>query len=128
MVERNELIDEQLDRIFHALSQATRRDMLRRTLEAERSVSELAREYDMSFAAVHKHVTVLEQAELVVKRAEGRERRVRANPDMIARARTLLAQYEAMWRARISRLDALLADDPHPTPHLNASQPNSTSP
>ncbi len=128
MVERNELIDEQLDRIFHALSQATRRDMLRRTLEAERSVSGLAREYDMSFAAVHKHVTVLEQAELVVKRAEGRERRVRANPDMIARARTLLAQYEAMWRARISRLDDLLADDPHPTPHLNASQPNSTSP
>lgn len=114
MVERIGLTDEQMDRIFHALSQTTRRDMLRRTLEAERSVSELAREYDMSFAAVHKHVSVLERAELVVKRVEGRERRVRANPDMIARARTLLAQYEAMWRARIARLDDLLAEDPNP--------------
>jgi DNA-binding transcriptional ArsR family regulator len=121
MVERVELTDEQMDRIFHALSQTTRRDMLRRTLEAERSVSELAREYDMSFAAVHKHVSVLERAELVIKRVEGSERRIRENPDMIARARTLLAQYEAMWRARIARLDELLAEDP------KSSDPNTSA-
>ncbi len=86
-----ELSDERIDRVFHALAAATRRDILRRTIEREHSVSALAREYDMSFAAVQKHVAVLEEAGLIVKRAEGRERLVRADPDMIARARVLLA-------------------------------------
>jgi len=104
--------DEAIDRMFQALAASTRRDILRRTIVAEQSVSELAREYDMSFAAVQKHVAVLEAAELIIKRAEGRERLVRANPEMIARARALLAQYEDLWRSRIDRLDALLADDP----------------
>lgn len=112
MVVRNELSDEQIDRVFQALATATRRDILRRTIESEQSVSALARDYDMSFAAVQKHVAVLEAAELIVKRAEGRERLVRANPDMIARARALLARYEELWRSRISRLDALLAETP----------------
>ncbi|MBS1697800.1 MAG: winged helix-turn-helix transcriptional regulator [Actinobacteria bacterium] len=116
MVVRNELSDEQIDRVFQALAASTRRDILRRTIEAERSVSELARDYDMSFAAVQKHVAVLEAAELIVKRAEGRERLVRANPEMIARARALLARYEDLWRARIARLDDLLAEDPEPDP------------
>jgi DNA-binding transcriptional ArsR family regulator len=96
--------------VFHALAASTRRDILRRTIDGEYSVSALAREYDMSFAAVQKHVTVLEAAGLIVKRAEGRERLVRADPAMIARARALLARYEDMWRARIDRLDALLAE------------------
>ncbi|MEV4686767.1 ArsR/SmtB family transcription factor [Microbacterium sp. LWH3-1.2] len=104
------LSDDEIDRVFHALAAATRRDILRRTLSGEYSVSALAREYDMSFAAVQKHVTVLEAAGLIVKRAEGRERLVRADPEMIARARALLARYEEMWRARIDRLDALLAE------------------
>lgn len=99
--------------MFHALATATRRDILRRTIEREQSVSALAREYDMSFAAVQKHVAVLEAAHLIVKRAEGRERLVRADPAMIARARALLARYEELWRSRIDRLDALLAE-PHP--------------
>lgn len=116
MVVRDELSDEQIDRVFQALAASTRRDILRRTIEAERSVSELARDYDMSFAAVQKHVAVLEAAELIVKRAEGRERLVRANPEMIARARALLARYEDLWRARIARLDDLLAEDPEPDP------------
>jgi DNA-binding transcriptional ArsR family regulator len=106
----SELSDEQIDRVFHALATSVRRDILRRTLEREQSVSALASDYDMSFAAVQKHVAVLEAAELVVKRAEGRERLVRADPAMIARARALLARYEDLWRARIDRLDALLAE------------------
>ena len=110
MVVQNELSDDEIDRVFHALATATRRDILRRTIEAEQSVSALARDYDMSFAAVQKHVAVLEAAHLVVKRAEGRERLVRADPVMIARARALLARYEDLWRARIDRLDALLAE------------------
>lgn len=108
--ESRELTDDEIDRLFHALAAATRRDILRRTIEAEQSVTALAADYDMSFAAVQKHVAVLEAAHLVVKRAEGRERLVRADPLMIARARALLARYEDLWRARIDRLDALLAE------------------
>ena len=109
MVVERELTDDEIDRLFQALATATRRDILRRTIEREQSVSALAREYDMSFAAVQKHVAVLEAAHLIVKRAEGRERLVRADPAMIARARALLARYEDLWRARIDRLDALLS-------------------
>ena len=105
----------EIDRIFQALAASTRRDILRRTIGEEQSVSALAREYDMSFAAVQKHVAVLQSAELIIKRAVGRERLVRANPEMIARARALLARYEELWRARVDRLDALLAEpDPEP--------------
>lgn len=112
MVVQSDLDDATVDRIFRALADATRRDILRRTLTGEQSVSALAADYEMSFAAVQKHVAVLEAAELVVKRAEGRERLVRADPETIARARRLLAEYERLWRSRIERLDDLLRDDP----------------
>ncbi|WP_125130054.1 metalloregulator ArsR/SmtB family transcription factor [Microbacterium sp. 10M-3C3] len=112
MVVQSDLDDAAVDRIFRALADATRRDIVRRTLIGEQSVSELAAEYAMSFAAVQKHVSVLEAAELVVKRAEGRERLVRADPERIARVRELLAQYEQLWRSRVDRLDDLLRDDP----------------
>ena len=115
MVVQTELEDDEIDRIFHALAAATRRDILRRTIEREQSVSALARDYDMSFAAVQKHVAVLEAAGLVVKRAVGRERLVRADPHMIARARALLDRFEALWRSRVDRLDTLLAEDETPT-------------
>ncbi|KQR92143.1 MAG: winged helix-turn-helix transcriptional regulator [Microbacterium ginsengisoli] len=114
MVVFTELADADVDRIFRALADATRRDILQRTLTGEQTVSALAAAYDMSFAAVQKHVAVLEAAHLVVKRAEGRERLVRADPDTIARARCLLAEYERVWRSRIDRLDALLAEDDTP--------------
>jgi DNA-binding transcriptional ArsR family regulator len=112
MVAQRELSEAEVDRVFHALATSTRRDILRRTIEREQSVSTLASEYEMSFAAVQKHVAVLEAADLIVKRAEGRERLVRANPEMIARARALLARYEELWRSRIARLDELLAESP----------------
>jgi DNA-binding transcriptional ArsR family regulator len=110
MVVQPELSDAEVDRIFRALADATRRDVVRRTLTGEASVSELAASYDMSFAAVQKHVAVLEGAGLVMKRPQGRERIVRGNPDMIQRVQALLDSYEQIWRARIERLDALLAE------------------
>lgn len=119
MVAQTELSDEEVDRVFHALADATRRDIVRRTISGEHSISTLAADYDMSFAAVQKHIGVLERAHLIVKRADGRERLIRADPTMIARARALLARYEDLWRQRIDRLDALLAQDPrqsHNTP------------
>jgi DNA-binding transcriptional ArsR family regulator len=103
--------DEQVNRIFRALADPTRRDIIRRTLAREATVSELAAAYDMSFAAVQKHVAVLEDAGLVTKHASGRERLVQGNPDAILRAQSLLDDYEQIWRGRIARLDALLADD-----------------
>ncbi len=110
MVVQEELTDAEVDRIFRALADATRRDIVRRTLAGEATVSELAASYDMSFAAVQKHVAVLEGAGLVSKQPRGRERIVRGNPDMIQRAQTLLDSFEQIWRARIDRLDALLAE------------------
>ena len=115
MVVRLQISDEEVDRIFRALADATRRDIVRRTLTGEASVSALAAEYDMSFAAVQKHVAVLEGAGLVSKHARGRERIVRASPEQIARARTLLTSLEELWRARFGQLDDVLADpDPNP--------------
>ena len=110
MVVETETQNAQLDRIFRALADATRRDIVQRTIRGEQSVSALAADYDMSFAAVQKHVAVLEAAELIVKRADGRERLVRANPATIARVRELMTRYEALWRARIDRLDTFLAE------------------
>jgi DNA-binding transcriptional ArsR family regulator len=106
-----ELSDEEVNRIFRALADATRRDIIQRTLTAEATVSELASAYDMSFAAVQKHVAALETAGLVTKDPQGRERLVRANPETIARAQQLLDAYEELWRGRVARLDALLADE-----------------
>ncbi len=101
----------EVDRIFRALADATRRDIVRRTLVGQETVSGLAQDYAMSFAAVQKHVTVLERAGLVTKEPHGRERLVHGNPTAIQRAQALLDSYEQLWRARISRLDALLGED-----------------
>jgi len=110
MVVDTELSDGEVDRIFHALADATRRDILRRTLVGDESVSRLADAYRMSFAAVQKHVAVLEGAGLVTKQNRGRERLVRADPETIARAQQQLDAYAALWRGRVDRLDALLAE------------------
>ena len=112
MVIYPELTEPQVDRIFHALADSTRRDIIRRTLEGEASVSELAAAYLMSFAAVSKHVAVLEGAGLVTKEPRGRERIVRGNPEQIRRAQVLLDRYEQVWRSRIARLDTLLSENP----------------
>ncbi len=106
-----ELSDHDVNRIFRALADATRRDIVRRTLVADVSVSQLADSYEMTFAAVQKHVAVLEDARLVTKEPRGRERMVRGNPERIRQAQLLLDQFEAIWRSRIGRLDDLLAAD-----------------
>lgn len=103
--------DERVNKVFRALADATRRDIVRRTLSAEVRVSDLAESYDMSFAAVQKHVAVLEGAGLVAKVARGRERLVRGQPDAIRHVQQLLSAYEEIWRGRIARLDELLAAD-----------------
>jgi DNA-binding transcriptional ArsR family regulator len=115
MVVRPPLTDAELDRLFRALADATRRDIVARLFADEpASVSALAARYDMSFAAVQKHVAVLEEAGLVSKHPQGRERIVRGNPERLAQARALLVQLEQLWISRFSQLDAILAEPPRP--------------
>jgi DNA-binding transcriptional ArsR family regulator len=101
----------QPDRLFHALADPTRRDILMRTMAAELSVSALARLYPMSFAAVQKHVGVLEQAGLVTKQQRGRERLVRGNRAAIAETRRHLDRFEELWRERIDRAEQVLKSE-----------------
>ena len=108
----DQLTEERADRVFHALADATRRDIVLRALEGEHNVSALARRYPVSFAAVQKHVAVLERAGLVTKERKGREQLVRSNVDIIRKASLLLDQYEAVWRGRIDRIGEILAAEP----------------
>jgi DNA-binding transcriptional ArsR family regulator len=103
--------DEQADQVFHALADATRRDILLATLDGEHNVSALARRYPMSFAAVQKHVAVLEDAGLVTKQRHGRQQLVRGNVATIRQANRLLEQLEAVWRGRIDQIGEILADE-----------------
>ncbi|MBQ0965400.1 MULTISPECIES: ArsR/SmtB family transcription factor [Streptomyces] len=100
------------DRLFQALADLTRRDILRRCARDELSVSRLAEAYPMSFAAVQKHVAVLERAGLVVKERRGREQIVRTDPGALGRARRALDELEAAWRGRVERMSDLLAEAP----------------
>ena len=107
---RDQLSDEELDRVFQAFADTTRRDIVRRVTVGEYSVSGLAALYAMSFAAVQKHVAVLERASLVSKEKRGREQIVRANHDGLQRARRLLDEYEVIWRQRADRIADLLTE------------------
>lgn len=97
--------------MFQALADATRRDIVERVMTRELSVSTLAAGYAMSFAAVQKHVAVLERAQLVTKRKAGREQLVVGNVDALQRARELLTEYEELWRHRADQIARILADD-----------------
>jgi DNA-binding transcriptional ArsR family regulator len=110
----DEPTEEAVDRVFHALADATRRDILHRCVTGEPSVSRLADVYPMSFAAVQKHVAVLERAGLVSKERRGREQLVRTDGDAVGRARRVLDELEAAWRGRVDRMADLLAQLPEP--------------
>jgi DNA-binding transcriptional ArsR family regulator len=101
--------DQRTDRVFSALADHTRRDILRRAMEGEHSISVLARSYPMSFAAVQKHVAVLERAGLVVKYPRGREQLVHAEIDAVLVAQRLLGRFESLWRRRMDRFAEVLA-------------------
>jgi DNA-binding transcriptional ArsR family regulator len=100
--------DDAADRIFQALADATRRDILARTIDHEQSVSSLARHYAMSFAAVQKHVAVLERAELVTKQRHGREQIVQGNTATVRKAAALLDAYEQLWAHRVAKIAEIL--------------------
>jgi DNA-binding transcriptional ArsR family regulator len=98
------------DRLFRALADTTRRDIVRRAIAGQEGVAELAEHYPMSFAAVQKHVAILERAGLVTKVPIGRRKVVRTNVEGLRRARRLLDRYEELWRGRVGRMSALVTD------------------
>jgi DNA-binding transcriptional ArsR family regulator len=104
MVEYNATLDD----IFHSLSDPTRRDILRRLQPREQSVGELAAHYNLTFAAVSKHLQVLERAKLVRKRKSGREQRATLSPKGLKQADKYLEPYRKMWEGRLSRLETYL--------------------
>jgi DNA-binding transcriptional ArsR family regulator len=98
------------DRIFGALGDPTRRDIVRRAIHGGEGVAELADHYPMSFAAVQKHVAILERAGLVSKHRNGRRKVVRTNVEGLRVARRLLDRYEELWRERVERMSQLLEE------------------
>lgn len=121
------VVGEQSDRIFHALADATRREIVTLAMSGDHSVSDLARRFPMSFAAVQKHVAVLERAGLVTKERRGREQRVSGNVDALHEAHRLLDRMEAEWRRRIDRIGEILAEPesgPEAEPELEPTQPD----
>jgi DNA-binding transcriptional ArsR family regulator len=116
MITYNRMVVDQLsrdeaDRVFHALADATRRDILVHASRREQSVSSLARRYEMSFAAVQKHVAVLERAALITKERCGREQIVHSNPNTLRRATELLGVFEQLWTRRAIKIADLLAGE-----------------
>lgn len=97
-----------LDSIFGSLADATRRDILQRVADQELSISEIAAHYKLTFAAISKHLKILEQAQLVRKRRDGKQQLVQAAPDALHDATTYMQQYQRLWEARLDRLDDLL--------------------
>lgn len=106
MVESNA----QLDLLFSALADGTRRSILSRVAEAELSIGEIARHYGLTFAAISKHIKVLEKANLVMKRRRGKEQVVIIVPDSLAVAQKHIARYAEMWGQRFDKLEDILKE------------------
>ena len=106
-----EVDEDRADAMFHALADQTRRDIMRRVLAGEHSVSALAGNYDMSFAAVQKHVAVLEKASMLTKRRNGREQLASGDVGAVRSVASMLAELEQVWRGRIARIDELITSD-----------------
>ena len=107
----DDLAAEEVDELFRALADPTRRDILGRCVDGEPSVSRLARAYPMSFAAVQKHVAVLERAGLITKRRNGREQLASGDVQAVRSVSSMLVEFEQVWRGRIARIDALIAQE-----------------
>ena len=103
--------EDRADAWFHALSDRTRRDIMRRVLSSACSVTTLAANYDMSFAAVQKHVAVLERAGLLAKKRRGREQLASGDVEAVRAVSVMLAELELVWRGRVARIDDLLATE-----------------
>lgn len=106
-----------LDLLFRALADSTRRDILARLSQMECSITELAKPYALTFAAIAKHISVLQRADLVFKKRRGKEQIISISPQAIQTAGAHIASYTQKWNERYDKLDHLLANNPQ-DPHL----------
>ena len=106
-----ELQTPQLDAIFHALGDATRRQMLRKLADGEQTVGQLAQPFAISLAAASKHIKALESAGLIRREVRGRTHLCRLDPGPLASAHEWLSFYERFWTARLDVLEQLLRED-----------------
>ncbi len=118
-------MDEREDRLFQALADPTRRQIIALVLGQEMSVSQLAQQFPMSFAAVQKHVAILERAGLVTKERAGREMRVRGAPAALDDARTAIERLELLWRQRVAAIERLLGEPENPEPETPGNEGDS---
>ena len=100
-----------LDTIFGSLADPTRRDILTRLQTGELNVGEIAEPYEMSLPAISKHLKILEQAHLIRKRKDGKERVVTLDAGVVRQAADYLRQYEQLWNDRLDRLDTFLKEE-----------------
>jgi DNA-binding transcriptional ArsR family regulator len=105
------MVENRLDRTFHALSDPTRRGMLASLALGEKSISELAKPFAMSFAGASKHVKVLEDAGLLSRRRVGRTHVITLEAKPLQEAERWLRQWEKFWTVRLDRLEALIERD-----------------
>ncbi len=98
----------QLNSVFSSLADPTRRDILKRVSKRELSISEIAKHYDLTFAAISKHLVVLEKAKLILKRRQGKQQYVHLAPAALKDATKELEQYRIMWEDRLDRLEDYL--------------------
>jgi DNA-binding transcriptional ArsR family regulator len=103
--------EHQLNTIFYSLADPTRRDILKRVAKKELSVGEVAEPYKLTFAAVSKHLQVLEKAYLIHKRREGTFKYIALSPPAVEKAAKYLEQYQKLWEEKFDRLDALLESE-----------------
>ena len=103
-------LEPETDRVFRALANPTRRDIIHRVLRQGESVSSLARRYDMSFAAVQKHVAVLERAALVTKTRSGREQIVLGHEPTLRKTTELFDAYEQIWAQRATQIAEIIGE------------------
>lgn len=101
-----------LDLVFHSLADPTRRDILDRVSRQALSVGQIARDYNLTFAAVSKHLKVMEKARLIIKQRRGKEQIVAAAPNTVKDASEYLRRYQAMWNERFDALDEYLKNNP----------------
>lgn len=106
-----ELLSPELDSVFHALGDATRRKMLRELSGGERTVGQLAEPFAISLAAASKHIKVLESAGMIRREVRGRTHLCRLEPGPLATAHEWLNFYERFWTSRLDVLDRLLREE-----------------
>ena len=123
-----------MNSVFHALGDATRRQMLRDLAGGERTVSQLAQPFAISLAAASKHIKVLESAGLIRREVRGRTHVCRLDPGPLASAHEWLSFYERFWTSRLDVLEQLLRDEdaanpksPNPKDPPNRNQKRETS-